>query len=47
MLKPVLYNILEAGSGNKLVESRRGKTVDNIKVEDVIKKIQNDLNTKK
>jgi len=39
-LKPVLCNILEAEGGNDLVENRRGKNYENIKLRDVIVQMQ-------
>ena len=38
-LKNVLCNIIEAKGGNDLVESKRGKEFENIKIEDILKNI--------
>ena len=35
-LKSIICNILEEEGGHKLIESKRGKKFENIKVEDVI-----------
>ena len=42
-LKPVLCNILEANGGNDLVEKKRGKKEENIKLEDVIVQMQKEI----
>ena len=39
-LKPVLCNIRESNGSNDLVESKRGKQHQSIKMEDVIKSMQ-------
>ena len=39
-LKPVLCNIIEANGANDLVESKRGEKFKNIKLENVIQKMQ-------
>ena len=41
-LKNVLCNIIEAKGGNDLVESKRGKKFENIKIEDILKNIRDD-----
>ena len=44
-LKPVLCNILEANGANDLVESKRGIKHKNLKLEDVIKKMEQQNDT--
>ena len=46
ILTSIMCNMLVAGGGNELVKSKRGKQIENIKVEDVIQKIQNYPNKK-
>ena len=40
-----MCNITEAKGGNDLVESKRGKTFNGIKIEDILKKINEDDNS--
>ena len=44
-LKNVLCNITEAKGDNDLVESKRGKKFDGIKIEDILKKINENDNS--